>query len=146
LARGDLRRNPHVGRHDRLLPAWQATKESIAPSLGRDRKMRCRRALVTGQVALSLIVLATGFLFLRNLFRASQISPGFDLRHTIRARVNLPAREYKEFKQVDSYAGRGVGELEAVPGRRLRRCSVYLAFQSPQSAGRFQRGSINATI
>jgi putative ABC transport system permease protein len=99
-----------------LLPAWQATKESIALSLGRDRKMRLRRALVTGQVALSLIVLATGFLFLRNLFRASQISPGFDLRHTIRARVTLPAREYKDFKQVDSYADRGVRELEAVPG------------------------------
>jgi hypothetical protein len=95
-----VRTSPASYRRDRaarnLLPAWQATKESIAPSLGRDRKMRLRRALVCGQVALSLIVLATDFLFARNLFRASQISPGFDLRHTIRAKVNLPAREYKE--------------------------------------------------
>ncbi|HEY6344233.1 MAG TPA: ABC transporter permease [Bryobacteraceae bacterium] len=111
-----------------LLPAWQATKESIAPSLVRDRKMRLRRALVTGQVALSLVVLASGFLFLRNLFRASQISPGFDLRHTIRARVNLPAREYKEFKQVDSYARRGVRELEAMPGVDSAAAAFILPF------------------
>jgi predicted permease len=111
-----------------LLPAWQATKESIAPDLGRDRKMRLRQVLVCGQVALSLIVLATGFLFLRNLFRASQISPGFDLRHTVRARVNLPAREYKEFKQVDSYGGRGVRELEAISGVESAAAAFLLPF------------------
>jgi putative ABC transport system permease protein len=120
-----------------LLPAWQATKESIAPDLGRDRKMRLRRALVCGQVALSLIVLATGFVFLRNLFRESQISPGFDLRHTIRARVNLPGREYKEFKQVDSYANRGVRELEAMPGIESAAAAFILPFNDNMVVGTF---------
>ncbi len=73
-----------------LLPAWQASKESLAPDLHRERKMRRRRTLVTAQLALSLVVLSTGFLFLRNLFRANAISPGFDVRHTIRPEVHLP--------------------------------------------------------
>ncbi|HEY7333598.1 MAG TPA: ABC transporter permease [Bryobacteraceae bacterium] len=111
-----------------LLPAWQSTKESIAPDLGRDRKMRLRRALVCGQVALSLIVLAIGFLFLRNLFRENQISPGFDLRHTIRANVNLPGRKFGESKQVESYADRGIRELEAIPGIDSAAAAFILPF------------------
>src|SRR6266480_5513266 len=75
-----------------LLPAVQSVKESIAPNLKRESKLRLRRALVTAQIATSVIVLTTGFLFLRNLVDANSISPGFDVRHTLRADVNLATR------------------------------------------------------
>ena len=119
-----------------LLPAWQATKESITPDLGRDRKMRLRRALVCGQVALSLIVLATGFLFLRNLFRANAISPGFDLRHTVRALVELPATAYKDdFKRVNLYVNQGVRELSAIPGVESSAAAFILPFNDATRFG-----------
>ena len=77
-----------------LLPAWQAVRESIARDLHRARKLRVRRALVVGQVAVSLVILAAAFLFLRNLVAARQMGPGFDLTHTLRAEVNLPSDRY----------------------------------------------------
>lgn len=59
-----------------LLPALQSVRESIRSSLQRDRKLRLRRVLIAGQIAVSVVVLTTGFLFLRNLLLASAISPG----------------------------------------------------------------------
>ena len=99
-----------------LLPAWQSVKESIASDFHRESKSRLRRALVTAQIAVSIVVLTTGFLFLRNLFASSAISPGFDLRHTLRAEVNLPPVGYKDAKRKTLYIDQTLRELEALPG------------------------------
>jgi len=99
-----------------LLPALQSVTESIAPDLHRERKLRLRRALVTAQIATSVIVLATGFLFLRNLVDSSAISPGFDVRHTLRADVNLPPASFKDPKKKDAYIDQVLHELAALPG------------------------------
>ena len=98
-----------------LLPAWQTVKESIAPDLARTRRLRLRRVLVVGQVAVSVVVLATAFLFLRNLMASSAISPGFDILHTLRAEINLPA-EYKTSEQIAGYVERALPQLQALPG------------------------------
>ncbi|MCX6636215.1 MAG: ABC transporter permease [Acidobacteria bacterium] len=99
-----------------LLPAWQTVKESIVPDFPREGKFRLRRALVAAQVAVSMVVLATGFLFLRNLAASSAISPGFDVRHTLRAEVHLPPAGYKDAKRKALYIEQAVHELEALPG------------------------------
>ena len=98
-----------------LLPAWQTVKESIAPDLARARRLRLRRILVVGQVAVSVVVLATAFLFLRNLMASSAISPGFDVTHTLRAEINLPA-VYKTPEQIAGYADRALPVLQALAG------------------------------
>jgi putative ABC transport system permease protein len=72
-----------------LVPAWRSVRESISPNLRRESRLRGQGALVVVQMALSVIVLAAGFLFLRNLWRANAINPGFDVRHTLRADVTL---------------------------------------------------------
>src|ERR1039458_9335998 len=86
-----------------LLPAGRSIRHSIAPSLRREGRMRLQRALVVAQLALSLIVLTAGFLFLRNLWRSNAISPGFDVRHTIYADVNLPPQPYKDIARKRVY-------------------------------------------
>ena len=118
-----------------LLPAWQAAKESLAPDLHRERKMRLRRTLVTAQLALSLVVLTTGFLFLRSLFRANAISPGFDVRNTIRAEVHLPPLRYKELQQRLSYADQALRELRAIPGVQSAAAARVLPFRDPMGFG-----------
>jgi predicted permease len=98
-----------------LLPAWQTVKESIAPDLARTRRLRLRRLLVVGQVAVSVVVLATAFLFLRNLMASSAISPGFDVVHTLRAQINLSS-DYKTSAQIAGYVDRTLPALQALPG------------------------------
>src|SRR4029077_3822288 len=98
-----------------LLPAWQAVKEAIAPDLARAGRPQLRKVLVVVQVAVSVVVIATAFLFLRNLMASSAISPGFDIVHTLRAEINLPA-EYKTSEQIAGYVERALPQLQALPG------------------------------
>ncbi len=118
-----------------LLPAWQAAKESLAPDLQRERKMRLRRTLVTAQLALSLVVLTTGFLVLRNLSRATAISPGFDLLHTVRAEVHLPPVRYKDPAQRALYASQALREIKAIPGIQDAAAARVLPFRDPIGFG-----------
>jgi predicted permease len=99
-----------------LLPAWQAARESFAHDSRSTGKMFLRRAIVIGQVAVSIIVLSTGFLFVRNLLRSSALSPGFDVHHTVLSQVNLPPKNYNDAARIAAYADRGARELAALPG------------------------------
>jgi predicted permease len=99
-----------------LLPAWQAIRESIAWRLHRERKLRLRRGLVAAQISISVIVLAAAFLFLRNLLHSAAISPGFDLRRTLRAEVHLPPGPYREIERKALYIEQALRALRALPG------------------------------
>lgn len=98
-----------------MLPAWQSVRASLV-QFQRERRLRLRRALVAAQVAVCVIVLTTGFLFLRNLFKANAISPGFDVRRTLRADVHLPPAFSKEPRRVALYIDQALRSLEALPG------------------------------
>jgi predicted permease len=99
-----------------LLPAWQSMKESLTHDMHREGKMRLRRTLVAAQIAISVIVLTTGFLFLRNLIHSTAISPGFDVRHTLRANVNMPPSGYSDGTRKADYINQVVDSLAALPG------------------------------
>ncbi len=99
-----------------LLPAWQAVRESFTSDIHRDRKLRLRRVLVAAQIAVSTILLASGVLFLRNMFQANALSPGFDVRDTVRADVQLPPGSYKDSKKKLLYVEEAMRELAALPG------------------------------
>ena len=99
-----------------LVPAWHAIRECISSRLHRERKMSLRRTLVIVQVSVSVVVLATGFLFLRNLLESAAISPGFDVQHTLRADVNLPPGPYNDSRRKGFYAEQVVRALESIPG------------------------------
>lgn len=99
-----------------LVPAWQSVKQSLSAGMHRERKLRLRRVLVIAQIAVSFVVLTTAALFLQNLARSTSLSPGFDVRHTIRADVYLPPAKYKESRAVSVYAARALDELRSIPG------------------------------
>jgi predicted permease len=99
-----------------LAPAWQAVKESLAPELAREKKLRLRRVLVVAQVAVSFVVLVTGALFLRSLAESANMSPGFDVAPVLRAEAHLPPAEYAQPGRMEAYGERVVNELRALPG------------------------------
>jgi putative ABC transport system permease protein len=104
-----------------LVPALQATRRSLTPALKLEsthylhRRWTLRGLLVTGQVAVSMVLLVTSFLFLRNLAHASTASPGFDTRQTLVALVSFVERQH-------TVAGRlallhtAAARIEALPG------------------------------
>ena len=99
-----------------LLPALQSVRESMTHDLQREPRQRLRRALVAAQIAVSLIVLVTGFLFLRNMWNSGAISPGFDVRNTIRAELHLPQRVNGDRDRQVELLSRGLRTLAALPG------------------------------
>jgi len=118
-----------------LLPAWQSVRESIASQSKREPKLRLRRALVIAQVATSVIILVTGSLFLRNLFEASAISPGFDVRHTLRAEAHLPPAKYEDQQSKDRYVDQVLRELKALPGMEAVAAARIIPFTDQTTMG-----------
>jgi predicted permease len=99
-----------------LMPAFQSLRESLSAGMHRERKLRMRRVLVAGQIAVSFIVLTTAALFLQNLVRTSSLGPGFDIRQTIRAEVYLPPGVYKDGRTINPYVSRALEGLRGIPG------------------------------
>ena len=118
-----------------LLPAWQSMRQSLSPGLHRERKMRLRRTLVAVQIAISVIVLTTGFLFLRNLIHSTAISPGFDVLHTVRAKVNLPSQRYRGTREKSEYFNTVVDALAALPGVESAAAARTLPFNDANRFG-----------
>jgi predicted permease len=111
-----------------LVPAWQCVRDSIASGLRRDRRLRTRRMLVAVQVAISYVVLATGALFLHNLIRATAMSPGFDVRRTVRAEVHLPRALYRDSSAINSYVDTSLAQLRGIPGVEAASAARVLPF------------------
>jgi predicted permease len=88
-----------------LAPALQTSAPSLIPALkdqagggpGETRTV-LRRSLVSGQVALSLVLLVGAGLFLRSMSRAAAIDPGFDAQNLLLLSVNLGLQGYDEPK------------------------------------------------
>ena len=78
-----------------LVPALQASRLDVRPALRDGRgsesgsRARVRRALVVGQVALSMALLVAAGLFVRTLQRARAVDPGFDPDGVSTARLDL---------------------------------------------------------
>jgi len=87
-----------------LLPAWQTTRFNLVLALKREgagfnqrmSRFRFRSALVVGQIAISLVLLAGAGLFARALLRAMTIDPGFEIKNLSMVEFKLQALGYDE--------------------------------------------------
>ena len=109
-----------------LLPLLRARRVSIAGVLrgggpgstgGRSRQ-RARNALVVGQTALALILLAASGLMTRSFMRLTQVKPGFDADNVVTARVLLPFATYGTIPARMNLYNSIVEQARAIPGVR----------------------------
>lgn len=126
-----------------LAPARHALGGDLAPMLHganstADRKrFRLRNALVSAQVALSLMLVVTALLFLRSLQQAAYTDPGFTTHNIMIASVDVSLSGYREQPAVD-LAARFKERLRAIPGVE----SVANARMVPLQGSGFGLGSV----
>lgn len=106
-----------------LLPALRAVRVDVNQALKREERQvvragNLRSVLVAGQLAISIVLLTTGFLFVHNLMRATAMDPGFDVRRTIWASMRLVPELYRDPDQAKQVAlvRAALERLRALPG------------------------------
>jgi predicted permease len=105
-----------------LVPAWQATKPAIAPTL-KDQagsvlsggSVRLRRLLVVLQVALSLLLLVGAALFVRSLRNLVAQNPGFDTTNVVTFMVEPSLNGYSP-QRTKRLAANLIERVRALPG------------------------------
>jgi macrolide transport system ATP-binding/permease protein len=103
-----------------LIPALQASRPDVVPVLkesatGSRRRIWLRSALVTLQLALSLVLLIAAGLTVRSLRHAEEMGPGFRVDHGVIASVDLGLQGYDETKGQIFYR-QLVQRVRALPG------------------------------
>jgi predicted permease len=124
-----------------LAPVLRLLRVQVSPALktaaaaapeGRSR-LGWGRGLVSGQVALSLLVLFAAGLLVRSLQKLMAQSVGYDPGRIVIARLNPVAGGYKDAK-IDALAERLVARISALPGVRGVTYSENGLFSGTESA------------
>ncbi len=77
-----------------------------------------RRALVTSEVALALLLITTASLLVRSFVGLLQQEPGFDVEHVLTMKLSLPPARYGTGAAAERFSSQVVERLEALPGVR----------------------------
>ena len=105
------------------LNAWQGPSIHAAAALqagtraiGGKQSGWVRQALVTGQIALAVLLLAIAGLLLKSYTRLNAISPGFNPRNVLTFRIALPDESYRTRARRAAFAKDILERLQGMPG------------------------------
>jgi putative ABC transport system permease protein len=87
-----------------------------------------RRALVVVEIALAVVLLASGGLLLRSYSRLRDVNPGFDARGVITFQVALPSQRYPDAAHAAAFTDRLLAGLRARPGVPSAAAAMNLPF------------------
>jgi predicted permease len=99
------------------LDAAEALKEGGRTSGGASRQ-RFRSAMVTAQIALSLVLLVTAGLLIQTLERLQTQDLGFRVDHLIRGHFYLPPAQYSTPEMITRFCDRLTERIRELPGVR----------------------------
>ncbi|HEY6372630.1 MAG TPA: FtsX-like permease family protein [Candidatus Sulfotelmatobacter sp.] len=106
-------------------PALYATRLDLVPSLKEGRgaipgqsRGRLSRALIIGQVALSLVLLVGAGLFLRSLVNHSSVDTGFNKQNVVMTSLDVVGAGYKDDMRREALMERIEERVQSIPGVR----------------------------
>jgi putative ABC transport system permease protein len=125
-----------------LVPALPASRSDLVPALktdagGSPARLRLRTVFIVAQVAMSLVLVIAGALFVRALARAASIDPGFDQRHVDVVTMDLSLTGYGE-ADAQAFADRVRARTRALPGVE----NAAFAADLPLNGGRMSLGRL----
>ncbi len=117
-----------------ILPALQVSRPRLNEilrdggrgSTGGAARHRVRGLLVSGQIALSLVLLIGAGLLLESFRQLQAVNPGFDPHHAIAMRIALPPARYPDDAHRARFMRELIGRLEVLPGVRSASASLGL--------------------
>jgi predicted permease len=114
------------------VPAFLATRPDVAESLKEGRspggargKKPLAKALVTSQVAVSLVLLVAAGLFVRSLINLARVDTGFDRENVIRLRVDPSSVGYREDARLMNLYRQIEDRVSALHGVRTASFSIF---------------------
>jgi predicted permease len=121
-----------------ILPAWRAARGPLMAALKTDlrteghslRRLGLRQLLVVAQLAVSLVVVASGGLFLRSLFKMETIDPGYRADLLVSATVN-PGLFTDDPVVVRTFFDQLIPRLEQLPGAASVSATLYMPLVNP---------------
>jgi putative ABC transport system permease protein len=107
-----------------LTPAWQISRLDLHTTLkaaGRSGgdgagALRARSVFVVAQIALALVLLVGGALFIKSFYTLLQVDPGFRTANLLSLEYRLPRNKYREESEQWAFHRQVVENLKAVPG------------------------------
>jgi predicted permease len=104
-----------------VLPAFRAGRTSFAAlrdgaRAGGGAKQRVRAALVTVEVAVSVLLLISAGLLIRAVWRVQAIDPGFITENVLTMRTALPRPRYDDAVRRSEFYDRVLADVRALPG------------------------------
>ena len=107
-----------------VLPSWKGAGADVVEVVASGVKgagrgglsQRFRRALVVSQIAIATIVVSAASLSLASLVHAQRVHLGFEPRHLLTARVELPPAKYPQAMDRQQFFDRLLERARAVPG------------------------------
>ncbi|MET0626707.1 MAG: ABC transporter permease, partial [Pyrinomonadaceae bacterium] len=107
-----------------LAPAWQMSRLDLHTALkegGRSggdgaSALRARSVFVVVQMALALVLLVGGALFIKSFYTLLQVDPGFKTENLLTLEYRLPRTKYVESSAQWEFHRRVIENLRAVPG------------------------------
>jgi putative ABC transport system permease protein len=124
-----------------LLPAFQSSRPDLARTLrgsgaaagrasaGIQRLLfgwNLRDLLVTGQVALSIVLLIGAGLLLQSFARVRGVDPGFSTGRLLTAKVALPLATYDTPPERRTFFRDALAKVEAIPGVQAAAVAMYV--------------------
>lgn len=104
-----------------LVPLWHTRRSDLAPSLRGGRRLagtshRLRGALVIGEVAVAVVLLAGAGLLARSLFAVLSVDAGFDPADAATAAIQVSGPHYADSAAVLVWHDRVLDAVRGVPG------------------------------
>ena len=117
------------------LPALEALRGDLADTLKQTSRLspavhiRVRRAIVIGEVALSLVLVSGALLLTRSLLKLEQLDTGVEMENVITASIHLPKQAYGTAQKAALFYQTLSERLRSTPGVAQVGLSTFLPLQ-----------------
>jgi putative ABC transport system permease protein len=104
-------------------------------STGRANQLGLRQALIAGEVALTVVLLASSGLLIRTLVHLQSLSPGFDSTGVMTAKASLDDARFHDSAAFRKLLGASIAAMRQIPGVQHAAVGLSLPYERTLNSG-----------